>query len=146
MFFHQTVQNYLNLQYVCPMSHPGVGDKELKFVYTTLLLYTAETQNVHCEHKSISIIYYLCSLELYKLKLFFCKKTVNLEDFTSFVACCFLCCETKWWQLHTKMMLLSVHAHKRVTGEIHGYKFKVPSQWPDIVAYIHIKSEGRVNK
>ena len=43
-------------------------------------------------------------------------------------------------------MLLDVHAHKRVTREIRGYKFKVPSQWPDIVAYIYVKSEGRVNR
>ena len=86
MFCSSDSQNYLNLQHVCPMSHPWVGDKELTFVYTMLLLYTAETQNVHCEHKSISIIYYLCSLDLYKLELF-CKKVVNLEDSTLFASC-----------------------------------------------------------
>ena len=52
--------------------------------------------------------------------------------------------ETKW-QLHIKMMLLNVHAHKTVPREIHGYKLKVPSQWLDIDAYTYVKSEGRVN-
>ena len=70
-FVHQTVQNYLNCQYVCPMSHPQVPEMELSFVYMTLL-YTAETQNVHSEHKSISLIYYLCSLKLYKFDYFVC--------------------------------------------------------------------------
>ena len=46
------------------MHHPQVAEMELTFVYV-MLLYTAETQNVPCEHKPISLIYYLCSLNLY---------------------------------------------------------------------------------
>ena len=67
----------------------------------------------------------------------FCKKVVNLEDFT------LASCGTKWQKLH-KMMLLNAHAHKRVTRYICGYKFKVPAQWPAVDVYIHVKSEGRV--
>ena len=84
-FVHQTVQNYLNHQHVCPMYHPWMAEIELTFV-CVMLLYVAETQNVCCEHKPISLIYYLCLLKLYNLNYLvcFCKRVVKKMIFTLF--------------------------------------------------------------